>query len=133
MADARATVEANIRLKRVYEPASSDDGYRVLATRYWPRGQPRSVTDEYLSKIAPSKRLIDQYRKGPLGWDEFTRRYRDELTNPDSQRELERLGAIARSQPITLMCMCPDNWDCHRTILRDAIMDAIEGGTKFVE
>jgi uncharacterized protein YeaO (DUF488 family) len=110
----------------VYEPASPDDGHRVLATRYWPRGQSRSVTDEYLSKIAPSKRLIDEYRKGPLSWEEFTRRYLDELKDPDSQLELKRLGRIASSRRITLMCMCPDDWDCHRTILRDAIIVATE-------
>jgi uncharacterized protein YeaO (DUF488 family) len=120
------SVAENVRLKRVYEPASPDDGHRLLVTRYWPRGQPKSVTDEYLSRIAPSKKLIDEYRKGPLSWDEFTRRYRQELLAPEAQQELKRLAALARSQRLTLMCMCPDDWNCHRTILRDAIIDSVE-------
>jgi uncharacterized protein YeaO (DUF488 family) len=27
-----------VKLRRVYEPASSDDGKRVLVDRVWPRG-----------------------------------------------------------------------------------------------
>lgn len=28
----------DIQIKRVYEPYSKDDGYRVLVDRLWPRG-----------------------------------------------------------------------------------------------
>ncbi|HQD22256.1 MAG TPA: DUF488 family protein, partial [Arachnia sp.] len=28
----------DVRIKRVYEPAAADDGYRVLVDRLWPRG-----------------------------------------------------------------------------------------------
>jgi uncharacterized protein YeaO (DUF488 family) len=27
-----------IKVKRVYEPPSKDDGYRILVDRLWPRG-----------------------------------------------------------------------------------------------
>jgi uncharacterized protein YeaO (DUF488 family) len=46
-------VAANIRMKRIYEPLSDDDGHRVLSTRYWPRGVPRAAVDEYTTMTAP--------------------------------------------------------------------------------
>ena len=71
----RASVASNIRLKRIYDPPSEDDGYRVLSTRYWPRGVSRDAADEYQSKIAPSRELIKQYQRGDLTWQQFGRRY----------------------------------------------------------
>jgi uncharacterized protein YeaO (DUF488 family) len=61
----------NIRLKRIYEPASDDDGYRVLATRYWPRGVPKSAVDEYTVKIAPSRELLREFKHKELPWEEY--------------------------------------------------------------
>ena len=116
-------VAANIKLKRIYEPPDDEDGLRVLATRYWPRGVHRSAVDEYHSKLAPSRRLIDGYKKNDVTWDEFCQMYREELQAPECQSELRRLATIAESGTVTLMCFCPDEWNCHRTVLREAILE----------
>ena len=44
-----------IKLKRIYEDASSDDGYRVLVDRLWPRGvsKEEAKLDEWDKEIAP--------------------------------------------------------------------------------
>ena len=55
MPDAKTRVAENIRLKRIYDPPSEDDGYRVLSTRYWPRGVPKAAVNEYTTKTAPSR------------------------------------------------------------------------------
>jgi uncharacterized protein YeaO (DUF488 family) len=114
----------NIKLKRVYDPPADDDGRRILATRYWPRGVSRSATDEYLSKLAPSRELINQYRQGDVRWPEFGVRYRQELSNDTARTELRRLALLAQFQVITLLCFCEDEKGCHRTLLREAIIDA---------
>jgi Uncharacterized conserved protein len=114
-------VRSNIRLKRVYDQWAASDGYRVLATRYWPRGVSRSQTDEYVSALAPSKQLLKAYNKGPLSWPEFEQRYREELSAEDKQRELKRLALMARTRIVTLLCFCKDERGCHRTLLREAI------------
>jgi len=121
----RASVAANIRLKRIYDPPSEDDGYRVLSTRYWPRGVSRDAADEYQSKIAPSRELIKQYQRGDLTWQQFGRRYKAELSNEASQVELRRLGSMAKRRVITLLCYCPMDGDCHRTLLREAIIESV--------
>jgi hypothetical protein len=48
-----------IQLKRVYAPPESDDGFRVLVDRLWPRGASKSAAriDFWLKEIAPSAAL----------------------------------------------------------------------------
>lgn len=121
----------NIRLKRVYDEPSPEDGRRILITRYWPRGVHKSVVDEYNSRLAPSRELITEYKKGDLGWDDFGNRYRRELNNPESQAGLRRLAQIAHDRVITLLCFCPDEWNCHRKLLREAIIEADRNSDDF--
>lgn len=64
--NARRRLADNIRLKRVYDPPSPEDGRRILITRYWPRGVPRSAVDEYTTKVAPSRALLREFKhEGP--------------------------------------------------------------------
>ena len=118
--------EGNIKLKRVYDSEEDSDGLRVLATRYWPRGVHRSAVHEYHSSLAPSRDLIAEYKRGDITWPVFEARYREELNNEKSQEQLARLRAIAHKRVITLLCFCKDERDCHRTLLRAAIINARE-------
>jgi uncharacterized protein YeaO (DUF488 family) len=129
------TVAANIRLKRVYEPASPDDGYRLLATRYWPRGLRKDAVHAYQSSLAPSSALIKEYQMGGLAWQDFGRRYKQELSTDALQIELRRLAKLASAEVITLLCFCELEGDCHRTLLRDAIIESVKpnGGPELVE
>jgi uncharacterized protein YeaO (DUF488 family) len=70
-----------IRLKRVYEPSSPEDGERFLVERLWPRGISRQALalDGWLKDIAPSKELRRWYGHDPRKWGEFRQRYLAEL------------------------------------------------------
>ena len=48
-----------IVIKRAYEQASDEDGYRVLVDRLWPRGvlKARAALDEWCKDVAPSPEL----------------------------------------------------------------------------
>ena len=48
-----------IRVKRVYEDAAKDDGYRILVDRLWPRGltKNKARVDLWMKEIAPSDAL----------------------------------------------------------------------------
>ena len=120
----RARIADNIRLKRIYEPPSEDDGYRVLATRYWPRGVRKDAVNEYQSRLAPSRQLIKDFQRGDLSWSAFGRRYKEELSTESLQTELQRLGKLANRRVITLLCYCDIETDCHRTLLREAIIES---------
>jgi len=79
------------RLKRAYEGAAKDDGFRVLVERLWPRGVTRAKAklDLWLKEVAPSPALRQWFSHDPAKWNEFRRRYRAELeANPDTLRLL---------------------------------------------
>jgi len=92
-----------IRVKRVYEPPSAGDGTRILVDRLWPRGlsKERARIDLWPRDLAPSTELRKWYGHDPARWDEFRRRYRDELAGKEDLmraiRERERAG------PVTLL------------------------------
>lgn len=114
-------ISRNVRLKRVYDPPSPDDGVRILVTRYWPRGVKREAADEYNTKVAPSRELVRAFKHADLPWAPYVRRYHAEMEAEPAQSEIARLAEMAESQPITLMCICEDETHCHRSLLRDLI------------
>ena len=71
----------DIRLKRAYEPAAPADGYRVLIDRLWPRGVSREQArlDGWEKELAPSTDLRQWFGHEPGRFEEFRRRYVEEL------------------------------------------------------
>jgi uncharacterized protein YeaO (DUF488 family) len=92
-----------IRVKRVYEPASPQDGARFLVDRLWPRGIKKEAVaaGAWLKEVAPSNELRHWYGHEPDKWEEFQRRYAAELeSRPESWQPLL---AAARQGPVTLL------------------------------
>ncbi len=71
----------DIQTKRVYEPASPQDGFRVLVDRVWPRGRTKEQVraDLWLKEIAPSTELRKWFGHDRSKWEEFKSRYFSEL------------------------------------------------------
>jgi uncharacterized protein YeaO (DUF488 family) len=84
-----------IRVKRVYDPPSKEDGFRVLVDRFWPRGLSKSKArvDLWLREISPSNELRKWYSHDPMKWSAFQERYSGELAKKsdlvERVRELE--------------------------------------------
>ncbi len=70
-----------ITVKRAYDPASAEDGYRILVDRLWPRGisQEKADVDLWLRDVAPSSALRTWYGHRVERWPEFRERYREQL------------------------------------------------------
>ena len=70
-----------LRTKRIYEPAASADGFRVLVDRIWPRGVKKSeaTIDLWLKELAPSTELRRWFGHDAARWPEFRKRYKAEL------------------------------------------------------
>ena len=70
-----------IKVKRAYDEASKDDGYRILVERLWPRGvtKERAALDLWLKDVAPSTELRKWFHSHTGEWEEFRRRYWKEL------------------------------------------------------
>jgi uncharacterized protein YeaO (DUF488 family) len=82
------------QIKRIYEPASADDGLRVLVDRLWPRGLKKesAVLTSWMKEVAPSNELRAWFDHRPERFAEFARRYRKELVSNATLGELKRLG-----------------------------------------
>lgn len=116
-----------IKTKRWNDPAEPDDGYRLLVTRYRPRGL-KSADESWegwLPQLAPSRALhADAYGKSgaAIDFDDYRARYLAEMSG---QRFLiEGLAArVDRGETLTLLCSsaCVDPARCHRTLLAELV------------
>ena len=73
---------AKIQIKRIYEAAAADDGFRVLVDRLWPRGisKERAALDDWWKDIAPSPELRKWFGHKEERFAEFAEKYRAELS-----------------------------------------------------
>jgi len=97
--------EDRVRVRRVYEEPDPGDGTRVLVDRIWPRGltKARAALDEWCKDVAPSGELRKWYGHDPARFEEFGRRYRLELEDPERAEALAHLRALAKDRPLTLL------------------------------
>lgn len=120
-----------IRTASVWESIDREyDGLRILATRYIPRGCPRTRYDVWMANLGPSERLLKRYQAGRISWEDFSARYLEELysessvdrgnpriKNTGQKFTLRLIKRLAKKQPVTLMCNCEDDKHCHRRLL----------------
>lgn len=59
--------------------------------------------DEWCKQMAPSTQLRQWYGHEPDRFEEFVRRYRIELQEPERAEALEHLRELARHRPLTLL------------------------------
>ncbi|GGM65776.1 hypothetical protein GCM10007108_00080 [Thermogymnomonas acidicola] len=85
-----------VMVKRVYDAPSEEDGYRVFVERLWPRGMKKDALrmDLWAKSIAPSDALRRWYSHDPARWDEFRKRYREELCHSKELEGLRRMDTV---------------------------------------
>jgi uncharacterized protein YeaO (DUF488 family) len=111
----------DIRLKRTYEPASAEDGYRVLVDRLWPRGvsKKQANLDEWEKELSPSSELREWFDHEPGRFAEFRRRYIDELRA--SAPRLKELRLRATTGTLTLVYSAHDREHNDAVVLADVL------------
>lgn len=109
----------SFKTKRIYEDISKDDGYRVLVDRLWPRGVSKEDArlDEWCKEIAPSTELRKWFNHDVAKFDEFSNRYRAELTQ--NEEVVDRLLKKAEGQKVTLLYAAKDKEHNHANVLKD--------------
>jgi uncharacterized protein YeaO (DUF488 family) len=109
-----------IRIKRIYEPPSPDDGARILVDRLWPRGltKGRAAIDEWMKEVAPSPQLRDWFGHKPERFAEFVRAYKRELAEDPARIALvARLRDMASRHNVTLLYAAKDPACNHAAVL----------------
>ncbi len=94
-----------MKVRRVYDEATSGDGIRVLVDRLWPRGlsKHKAALDDWCKLVAPSTELRKWYNHDPARFDEFGRRYQIELGQPERAEALQHLRDLAEHNNLTLL------------------------------
>lgn len=116
-----------IRIRRIYLPATPDDGARVLVNRLWPRGisKTRAALTLWLKDVAPSNALRIWFGHDPARWPDFCQRYRDELA--DKEAELQVLRDLAAKGPLTLLFAAHDEHHNNAVVLAGLLAGRRDG------
>ena len=114
----------SIKVKRVYDDPSAEDGIRILVDRLWPRGLKKEAArlDDWLKEIAPSNELRKWFGHDPDRWEEFKARYFHEL-----ERQNEAINKIrekASSSTVTLLFAARDETHNNAVALREYLEGA---------
>lgn len=106
-----------IQIKRIYEDPTNNDGYRVLVDRLWPRGVSKedAQLDDWMKKITPSTELRKWFDHDPAKFDEFKKRYKNELD--DKEDLLDSLIKKSSKKKVTLLYAAKDEEHNHALVI----------------
>ena len=121
--------QPRIRVGRVYDHRTAEDGARVLVDRLWPRGLTTNQADldDWCKQIAPSADLRSWYAHDPDRFAEFGRRYRTELDDPGRAAALQQLRQLAQRQPLTLLTAARRADISEAAVLAEQLLDVETG------
>jgi uncharacterized protein YeaO (DUF488 family) len=115
-----------IRVKRVYEQPSDQDGFRVLVDRLWPRGLRKNEArfDLWIKEIAPENRLRKWFSHDPEKWEEFRKCYLKELEHKEEY--VQQLLVKARETDLTLLYAAKDENLNNAVVLKEYLESRLE-------
>ena len=113
-----------ISLKRAYEAPSPADGRRILVERLWPRGlsKEKAAVDVWLKEVAPSTELRRWFGHEPAKWEEFRRRYGEELR--ERPEELQSLRSLVEAGSVTFVYGSRDQKHNAAAVLKELLESA---------
>ncbi len=109
-----------IKTERIYN-APTGGGFRILVDRLWPRGLRKDEVkvDLWLKEIAPSSELRKWFGHDPDKWNEFRKKFFQEL---DHKGELvDQVIAKAREGDVVLLYGAKDEEHNNAVALREYI------------
>ena len=117
--------KGDIQLKRAYDEAADNDGRRVLVDGMWPRGvsKEKAALDEWLKPIAPSKDLLKWFGHDPDRWEQFQRRYEEELRGGEQKACLDQLRAYHDNGQVTLIFGARDRRHNNAVVLKQLLQN----------
>jgi uncharacterized protein YeaO (DUF488 family) len=127
-----------IQIVRLGTPRAAGEGLRLGTVRRPPRGVRKEdyarldYYDLWLPDLAPSAELVKLALAEPFDpkrWETFVKRYRREMREPSAERLLALLAAMSRQTDFSVGCYCENADRCHRSILRDLL---VEHGARVV-
>ena len=120
-----------IRIVRLGTPRAKDEGLRIGTVRRPPRGVPKTEFatqdwyDVWFPNLAPSVETmkLGQQAATPAQWAAFRRTYRAEMNAPAASHAVELLARLSHQTSFSVGCYCEDASRCHRSVLRELLME----------
>jgi uncharacterized protein YeaO (DUF488 family) len=121
----------SLRIVRLGTDRAPGEGIRIGTVRRPPRGVPKTQFasqnwyDVWFPNLAPSVETMKagQAAGTPAQWKAFVKRYRAEMSAPERQHDLALLAALSHSVNLSVGCYCEDEAQCHRSILRELLVE----------
>lgn len=114
-----------VRLKRVYDPPSLQDGARILVDRLWPRGLTKDAAalDAWLKEVAPSNELRKWFHAHPAQWSKFREKYLAELTSGAAHSALQQLHDLAGKRRGLTLLFASKNVEQNNALVLKQVID----------
>jgi uncharacterized protein YeaO (DUF488 family) len=118
---------------RLGSPRAPDEGLRLGTVRRPPRGvrkedfARRDYFDVWVPELAPSGPVVTWALSvpwTPKRWTTYVRRYRSEMRSSSARHLIALLAAMSRTSSFSVGCYCEDESHCHRSLLREMLIDA---------
>jgi uncharacterized protein YeaO (DUF488 family) len=116
-----------IIIERIYDnPKGNNSSFRILVDRLWPRGLSKDKVrvDLWQKDVAPSNSLRKWFGHDEKKWDEFKRRYFEEL-----DKKSDAINVIlnkAKEQAITLLYGAKEERLNNAAVLKEYLEDKIK-------
>jgi uncharacterized protein YeaO (DUF488 family) len=123
----------SIRVVRLGTPREADEGLRLGTVRRPPRGvkkedySKRDFFDVWMPELAPPANLVSWALSEPFTakrWARYEKAYRSQMRKPAQRRLISLLAALSHQTNFAVGCYCADETKCHRSILRDLLVEA---------
>ena len=120
-----------IRIVRLGSPRVKGEGTRIGTVRRPPRGVPKSefasrnFYDVWFPNLSPSDSTVKlaQAAETPAQWNAFVRKYRSEMSTPESSHAIELLAVLSHTTDFSVGCYCENENHCHRSVLRELLLE----------
>jgi uncharacterized protein YeaO (DUF488 family) len=120
-----------VSIVRLGTPRKPNEGIRLGTVRRPPRGVAKAdfaklgYYDVWFPNLSPTAELVQKAlgSDDPRTWAAFRRDFLREMKQPDRSRELDLLASLSHQTNFSVGCYCADETHCHRSILRELLLE----------
>lgn len=121
----------SVRIVRLGSARLAGEGTRIGTVRRPPRGVPkiefaaRNWYDVWFPNLAPTVATMHlaQRAETPGEWAAFVKRYKAEMSEPAAKHDLALLATLSHATNFSVGCYCEDEAHCHRSVLRQLLVE----------
>ncbi|QCX53920.1 DUF488 domain-containing protein [Elizabethkingia sp. JS20170427COW] len=119
-------MKTELQIKRIYEEASPEDGYRILVDRIWPRGvsKEKAQLDEWDKEIAPTTELRKWYNHEIEKWPDFKIKFTEELLNNPNFKSF--ISTVKSHQKVSLIYAAKDGNLSNAQVILEILQNRLE-------